>query len=108
ESLLLALSSGLAGILVARLGLGVLLRIAPTDIPRLSSIGLGASSIVVALGLSLLAGVVFSLIPLARTSVDVATLREGGRGLTSSRRPRMGRRGLVVGHVALALLLPAP
>jgi predicted permease len=107
ESLLLALSSGLAGILVARLGLGVLLRIAPTDIPRLSSVGLGASSIVVALGLSLLAGVVFGLIPLARTSVDVATLREGGRGLTSSRRQRMVRRGLVVGQVALALMLLA-
>src|SRR6185312_1381343 len=50
---------------------------------------------------------IFGLIPLARTAVDVDTLREGGRGMTASGRQRVMRNGLVVGQVAMALVLLA-
>jgi len=47
------------------------------------------------------------LIPSLRGEVDVATLRENARGLTSSPAQRIARDALVVGQVALALILLA-
>jgi putative ABC transport system permease protein len=107
ESMLLVMVSGLAGIALARVGLGAILRIAPTSIPRLGSVGLTTNAIVFALLLSFVAALIFGLIPIARTRVDVDTLREGGRGLTASPGQRLARNGLVVGQIALALLLLA-
>ncbi len=107
ESLLLTLSAAVAGIVIARVGLGAILAIAPTDIPRLTTVALNGWSVVLAFGLAVAAGVAFGLIPLARTTVDVNTLREGGRGMTASSGQRIVRNGLVVGQVALALVLLA-
>ncbi|MDB4878148.1 MAG: permease [Gemmatimonadetes bacterium] len=107
ESLLLTVAAALAGIVVARIGLGAILAIAPVDIARLSTVRLNGMSALFALTLALVAGVVFGLIPLARTAVDVRTLREGGRGMTASSGQRAVRNGLVVGQVALALVLLA-
>ena len=105
ESLLLTLSAGAASIVVARLALSALLAIAPTNVPRLATAGLGWVGVVFALGLSLVAGVVLGAIPIFRRDVDVATLREGARGTTTSPKQRLVRNGLVVTQVALALLL---
>jgi len=107
ESLLLTISAGVAGIVVARIGLSVLLRLAPTSIPRLTAVHLGGPSVAFALGLAVAAGIVFGLIPLTRTTVDVNTLREGGRGMTASRGQRTARAALVVGQTALAMILLA-
>jgi hypothetical protein len=107
ESLLLTLTAAVAGMVIAFVGLRAIIAIAPTDVPRLSSVGLSASSFVFAIGLAVVAGLVFGLIPLARTRVDVNTLREGGRGLTASTAQRVVRNSLVVGQVALALVLLA-
>ncbi|MGH7621389.1 MAG: hypothetical protein ACREMU_03530, partial [Gemmatimonadaceae bacterium] len=94
-------------IVVARLALSALLAIAPTSVPRLAAAGLGWVDVVFALGLSLVAGLVLGAIPLLRRDIDVATLREGARGTTSSPKQRLARNGLVVIQVALALLLLA-
>jgi putative ABC transport system permease protein len=107
ESLLLTLSAAAAGVIVAQVGLRAILAIAPTDVPRLSTVGLDAASIAFAFTLAIAAGVLFGVLPLARTKVDVNTLREGGRGLTSSAAQRAVRGGLVIGQVALALVLLA-
>jgi predicted permease len=107
ESLLLTLSAGIAGLLLAHAGLGAILAIAPTDVPRLATVSLRGTSVAFALGLAAVAGIVFGLLPLARTTVDVNTLREGGRGLTASAAQRAVRNGLVVGQVAMALVLLA-
>ncbi|HEY4219365.1 MAG TPA: ABC transporter permease [Gemmatimonadaceae bacterium] len=107
ESLLLTLSAAVAGVVIARVGLGAILAIAPTDIPRLATVSLNGWSIVLAFALAIIAGVVFGLIPLARTTVDVNTLREGARGMTASTGQRAVRSALVVGQVALALVLLA-
>jgi predicted permease len=107
ESLLLTLSAGVASLVIARLALAALLAIAPTNVPRLAAAGLGWVDVLFAIGLSLVAGLVLGAIPLFRRDVDVATLREGARGTTSSPKQRFVRDGLVVSQVALALLLLA-
>ena len=107
ESLLLTLSAGVAGIVLAKAGLGAILAIAPTDVPRLATVGLDGTSVIFAMALATAAGVAFGLLPLARKDVDVNTLREGGRGMTASAAQRMVRSGLVVSQVALALVLLA-
>ena len=107
ESLLLTLSAGTAGLLLAYVGLRAILAIAPTDIPRLATVSLGGTSILFSVAVAAATGLLFGLIPLGRAPVDVNTLREGGRGLTASPAQRIVRNGLVVGQVALALVLLA-
>ncbi|HEY4133386.1 MAG TPA: ABC transporter permease [Gemmatimonadaceae bacterium] len=105
ESLILSWSAGSAGILLARVGLGALLAVAPSSVPRLATVAIDGRSALFALALATVAGLLFGLIPVARTKVDVATLREGGRGMTASRMQRSARNALIVGQMALALVL---
>jgi len=107
ESMLLALIAGIGGLVIAQVGLRTILRIAPTDIPRLATVSLDGTSVTFALALTVAAGIALGLLPLARTGVDLATLREGARGLTASAAQRAVRGGLVIGQVALALMLLA-
>ena len=107
ESLLLTLTAGFAGLVLAQIGLRAILRVAPTDIPRLATVSIGGMSIALAIALSLMTGTVFGLLPLARTGVDTDTLRDGARGSTTSAARRAVRGGLVITQVALALVLLA-
>lgn len=107
ESLLLCGAAAAVGVFVARIGLSALLAIAPTSIPRLASVTLSWSSVAFAAGIAVLAGVIFGVMPLFRSRVDTAALREEGRGMTASRGQRTVRSGLVVGQMALALILLA-
>ena len=59
ESLLLALFGGGAGLLLAIWGVRVLLALGPADIPRVDTVGVDAPVLLLALGISLLTGVVF-------------------------------------------------
>ena len=108
ESLLLTLSAGALALLLAWGGLHVFVAVAPPSIPRLASVALGWRTVAFAGALSIALGVVFGLVPLvSRRDVDTATLREGGRGLTSSRATRVVRDALIVGQMTLALVLLA-
>jgi predicted permease len=107
ESLLLTLSAGVIGVVLARWGMPALLAMAPRSIPRLAGVSLQWSAVFVGLGLAVLAGVIFGLAPLARRGDDVSALRDGGRGLMGSRRQQGVRSTLVVGQVALAVVLLA-
>ena len=107
ESLVLTLSAGVLGVVLARWGIPALLAAAPRSIPRLTGVSLHWSAVIFGLVLALAAGVVFGLVPLMRRSEDVATLRDGGRALTGSRRQRAVRGTLVVGQIALAVMLLA-
>ena len=107
ESMLLTVAAGMAGLILAQVGLRAILRIAPTDIPRLASVSLGGVSVLFALVLATVAGIIFGLLPLARSGVDITTLRDGARGMTSSAAQRAVRGGLVIAQVALALVLLA-
>ena len=61
------------------------------------------------LGITLVAGMLFGLIPAAQTlRVDLAgTMKEGGRGTTGDKRKKFLSRGLVVAEIALSMVLLA-
>jgi putative ABC transport system permease protein len=107
ESLLLSLAAGLAAIAIGHVMLRVLLAIAPSELPRLSEVHLGGTSIAVALGVALLAGLIFGLLPLMSARLDLSALREGARGLTTSRQRLNARRLLVAAQMAFAVVLLA-
>lgn len=106
ESLLIALAAAAVAVGLAALGLRVLLAVAPTDLPRLAEIHLGAAGIAFAIGGAILAALALALLPLlGAPALDLSLLREGGRGLTTSRRRHRARGALVVTQVALSLVL---
>jgi putative ABC transport system permease protein len=106
ESLLLAISGGAAGLLLAWWGVELLLKIAPDDLPRAHDIRLDTRVAGFTLLVSLLTGIVFGLLPALQSSkIDLgATLKEGGRDAAGLLRRRL-RGFLVVSEVALAFVL---
>ena len=108
ESLLLTLAAGALGLLLAWAALHLFVALAPPSIPRLGAVALSWQSVAFTAALSLALGLAFGLSPLAAIrSIDVATLRENGRGLTASRTRRLARDVLVVAQMTLALVLLA-
>lgn len=107
ESLILVGVATILAFAAAQVLLAVLLRLAPSELPRLAEVQLGGTSVLFAVGISLLIGLIFGLLPLLGARLDLAMLREGGRGLTSSRRRMMARRLLVATQMAFAVVLLA-
>jgi predicted permease len=107
ESLLLCLTAAAAAVVFAALAMRVLVAIAPTDIPRLSTVSLGWTPIALAFGVALLLGLLLGLAPLLRRGIDLDSIRSGGRGQSMSVRQRTMRSGLVVGQLSMALVLLA-
>jgi len=106
ESLLLALAAGGAGLLLASWGTDLLLRLAPSEIPRLSQVSLDGRAALVAVALSLAAGVLFGLAPaLLASRRALARVLQGGARTTGGTRRRSLRMALVVAELALALTL---
>jgi len=107
ESIVLATAGGVAGLLIAVLGLRMLLAMAPVDIPRLDQIRVDWQVLVFALGVSLATGVIFGLVPALQASrPDLnESLKEGGRGSTTGIRGRRIRGALVISEIALSLVL---
>jgi putative ABC transport system permease protein len=106
ESLLLAISGGAAGLLLAWWGVELLLSIAPDNLPRAYDIRLDTRAAGFTLLVSLLTGILFGLLPAlqaSKTNLSV-TLKEGGRDAAGLLRRRL-RGLLVVGEVALAFVL---
>ncbi len=106
ESLLLATSGGVAGLLLAWCGLDLLLSAAPDNLPRAYDIRLDTRVAGFTFLVSLLTGIVFGLFPALQASkINLGvTLKEGGRGAAGLLRRRL-RGFLVLGEVALALVL---
>ena len=106
ESTLLAIAGTLAGLLVARLSLGALVAMAPTDLPRLESVRVDARVYAFAVVLAVLGGLAIGLVPAIHVgAVNVAQrLREGARSVVRGAVQRR-RQALVVGEVALAVIL---
>ena len=106
ESLLLAISGGAAGLLLAWYLVELLLSIASDNLPRAQDIRLDTRVAGFTIVISLLAGIVFGLLPALQASkINFAeALKEGGRGTHGFLRRRL-RGFLVVGEVALAFVL---
>jgi predicted permease len=107
ESLLLAIGGGLIGIALAEVALFVAKRFAPDMIPHLHETGLDFHVIVYALGLTLITGVLFGLVPaLGATRMNLAeALRENSQRSGGNAAAPKIRNTLLVAQMALALVL---
>jgi putative ABC transport system permease protein len=105
ESVLLSLVGGGVGLLLAWWGTGLLLALAPEDLPRVKDVALDNRVLGFTLLVTLLTGLIFGLVPAMQASRPNMneTLKEGGRGSTGGH--HRVRSSLVVSEVALALLL---
>ncbi len=107
ESVLISLAGGAVAVILAIWGTNLLVSFKPDNLPRLSEIGVDAKVLVFTLGVSILTGVIFGLLPAwtaSRSGVGEA-LKEGGRSATvGSARQRL-RSTFVVVELAVALVL---
>ena len=106
ESLLLAGLGGVAGLLLARNGIDLLLALSPASLPRAAEVSVDFRVLGFTLALALLAGLIFGLAPAwqaTRVSLN-AELKESGRGAGGERQSR-ARSLLVVSEIALSLVL---
>ncbi|MBX7187843.1 MAG: ABC transporter permease [Vicinamibacteria bacterium] len=110
ESLLLSLTGGALGALLAFVAADPLARMIPAQagVPFLDRVAVDGSVLAFTLLLSVASGLLFGLFPAREaTRVDLAdVLREGGRSQVSSRGRRF-RNGLVMVEVALAVVVAA-
>ena len=106
ESTLLALVGGVFGFLLALWGVDALVSLIPEDVPRAREISVDGVMLAFTLGVSVLTGLVFGLIPALQAShVNVnESLKEGQKGSGGTGRSRV-RNLLVVSEIALALVL---
>lgn len=107
ESLLLGGAGGLAGLALSWAAIRVLVSRAPTSVPRLAELGVGLPVVLFTLGLAVVVGVIFGLVPIIKLrGMDLAqVLRDGARGLSGGSGRRRSREALVVAEMALATLL---
>jgi putative ABC transport system permease protein len=108
EGVLLSLFGGVLGIGIGFAGTRALALAAPTSVmPELRQVSPDGTVLAVALGVSLLTGFLFSLLPaLTVSGVSLhGTLQEAGRSSTGTVRGNRLKMGLVAGEVALTLAL---
>jgi putative ABC transport system permease protein len=107
ESLLLSIAAGLGAIALGDALLHVILAIAPQSLPRVDEVTFDGRSVMFCMTAAMAFGVVFGVLPLISSGVDVGMLRDGGRGLTISRSNDLARKALALAQVALAVVLLA-
>jgi putative ABC transport system permease protein len=107
ESIVLGIAGGVAGLALAYGALQLLVAIAPANLPRIENISIDSTVLLFTLGISLLAGLLFGLIPVFKYAGPQpgTALRAGGRTLSQSKERHRARNILVVVQVALALVL---
>ena len=105
ESLLLALSGGALGLLLAQIATRSAVQVMPVQLPRAGEIGIDGHVLLFTAGISLLAGIIFGIVPALRVSQPHLhdTLKEGGRGGSGTRNRAQG--AFVVAEMAMALVL---
>jgi putative ABC transport system permease protein len=112
ESVVLGISGGAIGLLMAFAGLKLLPLFLPAagslyEIPYAGTIGIDADVLAFTLGVSILTGILFGLAPAFQISGASLSesLKEGGRGSPGGRSGKRLRSLLVVVEVAVSLLL---
>jgi predicted permease len=105
ESLLLSITGGALGLLLAFWGTKAALASLPSALPRADEVGIDLRVLLFTLGISIAAGLIFGLAPALKILKPriQTTLSEGGRSLSSSRQRVHGIFAVV--EVALALVL---
>ena len=107
ESLLLALVSGGAGLLLAVWGLGAIKLYGAEQLPRLDEVRIDVRVLAFATAVSVLTALLFSLLPVFKASrPDInEVLKAGAKTATGGGAMRVWRDVLVVAEVALGLVL---
>jgi len=107
ESIVLSSLGGALGLLLGVGGMGLLTRLIPGEIPRLSEISLDLRLLAFAAMVSLVTGILFGLAPAVQGSKSDLTeaLKEGGRGSSEGVHRSRIRSTLVVGELAVAMVL---
>jgi predicted permease len=105
ESVMLSLSGGLLGLLLASLGTRGILQLLPRQLPRAAEIHMSGTVLSFTLLVSLAAGTLFGLMPCFKVFRQNLqdTLKEGGRGAGGSR--QRAQNWLVVFQMATTLVL---
>ena len=107
ETIVLALAGGVAGLAVAKLGMGLVVKVLGQQLPQSIDISLDAEVLAFTLGLSILTGILAGLMPawkLSKSNVN-ETLKQGGRSGDTGGNSTQSV--LVVCEVALSLVLLA-
>jgi predicted permease len=105
ESLLLAGIGGVLGLFLAVYSTKVVVATLPRILPRANEVALDSRVLLFTLAVSLLAGIIFGLVPALKSSrTDLhEILKESGRGASGARHRLQGV--FVAGEVAMALVL---
>jgi predicted permease len=105
ESCLLSLTGGALGLALAAWGTKTVVHLIPEALPRADAIGLNPSVLLFTLGVSVLTGVVFGLVPALKSAQPnlAESLKEEGRGSSGVR--HRTQRILVVVEMAMAVVL---
>lgn len=109
EGGILAAAGGGVGLLFASWGLDLLVRNAPVGIPRVNDIHLDARVLWFTLAISVIAALLFALLPalrLSRTAPSEA-LKSAGPTVSGGKQGARLRGGLVIGEIALCAVLLA-
>lgn len=107
ESVVLGLLAACGGIFLANAGVGVLVALAPADLPRLDEVGMDLTALAFTLVVSLAASAMFGLAPALQASRVrlMDELRQGGKGSALGARSGRARSAFVVAEIALAMVL---
>ena len=107
ESVLLAMIGGVLGLALAWLGVKTLGASSLANAVPATGIQIDGAVLAFTLGLSMVTGLLFGLVPAVQVSMSRFhdTLKEGGRSVSADRGSQAVRRVLVVAEVALALVL---
>jgi predicted permease len=105
ESVLLGIAGGCIGLLFAKMGVRVLVTALSGTLPRVEEIALDGHVLFYTLGISILTGIVFGLIPALKTLSPRTheTLKEGGRGSSGARHRTQSV--FIVVEMAMAVVL---
>ena len=109
ESILLALAGGGLGVLIAAWGTRAAIKVLPEALPRAEDVHIDGRVLLFAMAVSLLAGILFGLVPALRAyRTDIhETLKEGGRGGSGTRHRTQSIFVAVEMAMALVLLVGA-
>jgi putative ABC transport system permease protein len=107
ESIVLAFAGGVLAILFGQSGIYFVKEFGPSNLPRLHEVTLDARVFFFTLGVSLITGILFGLVPAFGAAGEnlVESLKEGGQRSSGHHAGAKIRDALLVSEVALALVL---
>jgi putative ABC transport system permease protein len=105
ESLLLAVTGGVLGLLVAEVGVRAFVALSPPGLPRAGAIDVNGSAFAFALALSTVTGILAGLVPAIYAGRADPRLGPSQASRHTAAGHHTARRALVVAEVALALML---